>query len=79
MNQAAVTASGKTITEALDKARDGLAGAVLAHWNEQDLGDLARLLRRLADDALSAQGAANGLDTEHNLGPPKENGPGRTR
>jgi DNA-binding MarR family transcriptional regulator len=84
VNEAAVTPAGKAITDALDTARETLAGGILAHWSQQDLNDLARLLRRLADDALAGQAHANGLDTEGDLGPPGEKGPdnnglGRTR
>jgi DNA-binding MarR family transcriptional regulator len=79
VNEASVTPAGRRITEALDQARESLAGALLAHWSEQDLNDLARLLRRLADDALAGAGGANSLDTDGNLGPPVENGVGRTR
>jgi DNA-binding MarR family transcriptional regulator len=79
VNEAAVTPSGKAIADALDTARETLAGALLAHWSEQDLNDLARLLRRLADDALAGAGGANSLDTDGNLGPPGANTAGRTR
>lgn len=79
INEATVTPAGRRITDALDSARESLAGALLAHWSKQDLDDLARLLRRLADDAMAAQGGANSLDTDDNLSPPDKNAPGRTR
>jgi DNA-binding MarR family transcriptional regulator len=79
VNEAAVTPAGKAMTDALDEARETLASGLLATWSDKDQRDLARLLRRFADDALAAQGAANSLDTDGNLGPPSENAPGRTR
>jgi DNA-binding MarR family transcriptional regulator len=79
VNEAAVTSAGKAMTDALDEARETLAGGLLATWSEQDQCDLARLLRRFADDALAAQTVGNRLDSGGNLGPPVENAPGRTR
>jgi DNA-binding MarR family transcriptional regulator len=73
VNEAAVTAAGKAMTEAFDAARDSLGGALLAAWSEQDQQDLVRLLRRFADDAMAATKASNSLDTGDNLGPPGGN------
>jgi DNA-binding MarR family transcriptional regulator len=50
VREATVTAKGKTITDAIDAARQRMATSTLAAWNERDLKTLARLLRRLADD-----------------------------
>ena len=79
VNEAAVTPEGKAMAGAFDAARETLAGALLATWSEQDQRDLARLLRRFADDALSAQAGGNRLDSGGNLGPPAGNAPGRMR
>ena len=79
VNEAAVTSEGKAMTEAFDAARETLASALLATWSEQDQRDLARLLRRFADDALAAQAGGNRLDSSGNLGPPAVNAPGRMR
>ena len=38
------------MTDALDVARERLAHSVLADWSENDLRDLVKLMRRLADD-----------------------------
>ena len=40
------------MSEMLDAARERLARTALAGWSERDLKDLARLLRRFADDLL---------------------------
>jgi hypothetical protein len=36
----------------LDVARERLMQQVLARWSEHDLGELARLLRRFANDLM---------------------------
>ncbi|HEX7815183.1 MarR family winged helix-turn-helix transcriptional regulator [Dyella sp.] len=52
IKEVAVTVKGKQITLALDGAREKLMTAMLADWDRQDVSDLARLLRKLADDAM---------------------------
>jgi DNA-binding MarR family transcriptional regulator len=52
VTQAQITAKGRTITKALDGAREKLMIALLATWDKKEVAELARLLRRLADDAL---------------------------
>jgi DNA-binding MarR family transcriptional regulator len=52
VTQAQITAKGRVITRALDRAREKLMTALLASWDEKEVTHLARLLRRLADDAL---------------------------
>jgi len=41
------------MTDAIDAARGRLAASILAEWSEQDLKDLARLLRKFADDMMA--------------------------
>lgn len=53
VREVALTERGKSMTAALDAARDRLMASVLADWDVQELEDLARLTRRLADDALA--------------------------
>ena len=48
VTEAVVT--GKAMSEMLDAARERLAGSALAGWSEHDLEELARLLRRFADN-----------------------------
>jgi DNA-binding MarR family transcriptional regulator len=52
IKEAVITAKGKVMTRALDGAREKLMTELLAHWSKQDVSELARLLRKLADDAL---------------------------
>ena len=53
VNEAVVTDKGRTMTDAIDAARERLAASILAAWSEQDLDDLTRLLRRFADDMMT--------------------------
>jgi len=52
ITEAVVTEKGRVMTRALDGAREKLMMRLLAHWSRRDVAELARLLRRLADDAL---------------------------
>jgi len=53
ISEVEVTTKGKAMTDALDAARERLAGPILAKWSEQDRQDLTRLLRRFVHDALA--------------------------
>jgi DNA-binding MarR family transcriptional regulator len=52
IKEAVITAKGRTMTRALDGARAKLMGSLLASWDRREVAELARLLRKLADDAL---------------------------
>ena len=52
IKEAVITEQGRKMTRALDGAREKLFKAVLADWEPQDVTDLARLLRKLADSGL---------------------------
>jgi DNA-binding MarR family transcriptional regulator len=47
-----VTRKGRVMIGALDGAREQIMKALLADWDREEVAELARLLRRLADDAL---------------------------
>jgi DNA-binding MarR family transcriptional regulator len=53
VREAAITAKGRAMTDALDAARERVASMLLANWSKKDLRDLARLMRRFADDLLA--------------------------
>ncbi|MGC1342810.1 MAG: hypothetical protein WA854_10810, partial [Candidatus Binataceae bacterium] len=53
VREATITAKGRAMTDALDAARQRIASILLANWNKKDLQDLARLMRRFADDLLA--------------------------
>jgi DNA-binding MarR family transcriptional regulator len=49
VREAVITASGKALTDKIDVAREAMARAIFADWADQDVADLARLMRRFAD------------------------------
>jgi DNA-binding MarR family transcriptional regulator len=50
INEAVITAVGRTLTDALDAARLRIAAPILAKWSDEDFSDLVRLMRRFVDD-----------------------------
>ena len=52
IKEAVLTEQGRAMTHALDAAREKIVGSLLAEWDPKEVAELARLLRRLADDAL---------------------------
>jgi DNA-binding MarR family transcriptional regulator len=53
VHEAVITPTGQAMTRALDAAREKIVSGLFADWKKEDVGDLARLLRRFADQALS--------------------------
>ena len=53
IKEAVITARGRAMTRSLDGAREKLFMAVLAGWDRQEVGELARLTRKLADSGLA--------------------------
>jgi DNA-binding MarR family transcriptional regulator len=51
VTQVVITRKGRTITSALDGAREKIITSLLGGWNQKDVATLARLLRKLADEA----------------------------
>jgi DNA-binding MarR family transcriptional regulator len=49
VSQATVTARGKAMTDAVDKARERIVGAMFATWDDRDVKELVRLVRMFAD------------------------------
>jgi DNA-binding MarR family transcriptional regulator len=56
VTEAVVTDKGQAMSDALDAARERLARMALAEWSERDLEELARLLRRFADNLMHGPG-----------------------
>lgn len=52
ITEALITAKGRAMTLSLDGAREKIMSALLADWSQRDVAELARLLRKLADEAL---------------------------
>lgn len=53
IREAVLTAKGRAMTKSLGRARERLVRSLLAEWDEREITELARLLRRLADAALA--------------------------
>jgi DNA-binding MarR family transcriptional regulator len=49
VRQVAVTDKGKAMTDQVDEARERLGQAIFASWDEQDVEELTRLMRKFAD------------------------------
>jgi DNA-binding MarR family transcriptional regulator len=49
VSQAAVTAKGKAMTDAVDQARERIVGAMFATWDDRDVKELVRLMQMFAD------------------------------
>lgn len=49
VREAAVTPKGKAMTQVIDQTRERMGRAIFASWEEQDIDDLTRLMRRFAD------------------------------
>jgi DNA-binding MarR family transcriptional regulator len=49
VSQATVTAKGKAMTDAVDRARERIVGATFATWDDRDVKELVRLMRMFAD------------------------------
>lgn len=61
VKEAVITPKGRQVTTALDGAREKIMTALLADWDKQEVADLARLLRKLADDAFNFVRTAKSL------------------
>jgi DNA-binding MarR family transcriptional regulator len=53
VREAVISKSGKAMTDRIDKARRKMGEAIFSDWEERDIEDLVRLLRRFADAILS--------------------------
>ncbi|CAN7223083.1 MarR family winged helix-turn-helix transcriptional regulator [Bosea sp. LjRoot9] len=49
VREAIVTPKGKAMTDAVDKARERIGRAIFASWDERDVAELVRLMRKFAD------------------------------
>lgn len=52
IKEALVTGKGRRMTRAIDGAREETMLSLLRDWDKRDIAQLARLLRKLADDAM---------------------------
>ena len=49
VSEATATDKGKAMTDAVDRARERLVGAMFATWDDRDVEDFLRLVRKFAD------------------------------
>ena len=49
VREAIITAPGKAMTDSVDAAREAMARAVFADWEQGEVRDLVRVMRRFAD------------------------------
>lgn len=50
VREAVISKKGKEMTDLVDKARKRIGFAIFSEWEEHDLDELARLMRKFADD-----------------------------
>ena len=53
IKEVVISEPGRAMAHALDGAREKIFTALLADWDKQDVVDLARLMRKLADSGLA--------------------------
>ncbi|WP_218586104.1 MULTISPECIES: MarR family transcriptional regulator [unclassified Pseudomonas] len=58
VRETVITEKGKVMTDRIDEARERLGQAIFATWDDQDVDDLVRLMRRFADE-LKGDGSAD--------------------
>jgi DNA-binding MarR family transcriptional regulator len=49
VRETVVTAEGKAMTDRIDAARERIGRSIFGTWDEQDIDDLVRLMRKFAD------------------------------
>jgi DNA-binding MarR family transcriptional regulator len=49
VNEVVVTTKGKAMTDKIDAAREKLARSIFKTWEQHDVNELIRLMRRFAD------------------------------
>lgn len=63
VREAVITEKGKVMTDRIDEARERLGQAIFAKWEDQDVADLVRLMRRFADD-LKGDGSSDSASAD---------------
>ena len=58
VREAVVTPRGKTMTDAVDLARDRIGRSIFESWEERDVAELVRLMRKFADDIIAPDSPA---------------------
>jgi len=63
VRETVITEKGKVMTDRIDEARERLGQAIFATWDDQDVDDLVRLMRRFADE-LKGDGSADSVSAD---------------
>ncbi len=63
VRETVITEKGKVMTDRIDEARERLGQAIFATWDDQDVADLVRLMRRFADE-LKGDGSADSVSAD---------------
>jgi DNA-binding MarR family transcriptional regulator len=50
VREATITPKGKAMTDLVDRARERMGRAIFASWDQRDIEELVRLMRKFADD-----------------------------
>tara|TARA_R110002020_G_scaffold79562_2_gene199312 strand:+ start:75 stop:575 length:501 start_codon:yes stop_codon:yes gene_type:complete len=50
VREATITPKGKAMTDLVDEARERMGRAIFASWDQRDIQELVRLMRKFADD-----------------------------
>jgi DNA-binding MarR family transcriptional regulator len=50
LREAVIAEKGKAMTDRIDEARERIVRSIFAKWDDQEIEDLVRLMRRFADD-----------------------------
>lgn len=50
VREATITPKGKAMTDLVDHARERMGRRILASWDQRDIDELVRLIRKFADD-----------------------------
>jgi DNA-binding MarR family transcriptional regulator len=53
VREAVVTSKGKAMTDAVDRARERMGRIIFATWDQHDIDELVRLMRKFADAVTS--------------------------
>ncbi|NLS20162.1 winged helix-turn-helix transcriptional regulator [Rhizobium sp. P40RR-XXII] len=60
IREAVITTQGKAMTDRVDAARERIGLSIFANWDERDIEDLVRLMRKFAEDIKSDKPGAPG-------------------
>ncbi|KAA1184385.1 winged helix-turn-helix transcriptional regulator [Rhizobium tropici] len=60
IREAVITGQGKAMTDRVDAARERIGRSIFANWDERDIEDLVRLMRKFADDIKGDAPGASG-------------------